>query len=58
MTHSTAWEDGGIVSVLCDGRATDMLLDEQQPERQPRACPLCKKMLRLVWNVRIEEVEP
>jgi hypothetical protein len=50
--HTTMWEDGQTVAVKCDGVDVDFILSCDEP----RTCPRCYMTIRLVWNVRIEEV--
>ena len=55
--HTLGWQVGGLASVeTCHGEsigARDLILNT---DRDARQCPKCKKWLRLVWDVRVEEV--
>jgi len=56
MTHTTTWEDDGVVGVKCDGNIVrDFTLDSDATK--PRKCPRCGKNLRVIWDVRIEETD-
>lgn len=52
--HTSVWEDGGFVGLACDGINTGEMLDSQECDVQ--RCPRCGTQVRVVWDVRIEEV--
>jgi hypothetical protein len=64
-THATTWEDDGMVGYICSrapqpyygpDMSTGYLSRNSNPDGSD--CPVCGQRLRLVWDVRIEEVEP
>lgn len=63
MDHGTLWEDGGIALLAncgeVDLRKHEVLITAESYGGRPGeyVCPNCGKKLRLVWDVRIEEVE-
>jgi hypothetical protein len=52
--HGLGWQDAQMAQVVRCGKTAipDMTLDA---DSDPRRCPVCGKLLRLVWDVRIEE---
>jgi C4-type Zn-finger protein len=61
-THTTTWEDDGMAAYICSrdakasyGSETSTLSTEDDCGNGQ--CPVCGQRLRLVWDVRIEEVE-
>lgn len=51
--HRTDWEDGSMAGVRCDGTYVGTITSY---EDEPWICDKCGASLRLVWDVRIEEV--
>lgn len=51
MTHSLAWADGGVAGVKCAGKDAGTLMSDSPPE----PCVECGALLRLHWDVRVEE---
>ena len=63
MTHTTLYEDdGGVGLLMCGDKYYDWgkgpTLDTKGKDAQPETtCPICKKRIRLIWDVRVEVVE-
>lgn len=53
-THRTAWEDGRMAGVQCDGRDAGTISADEDGD-EPFVCDYCGAVLRLVWDVRLEE---
>lgn len=59
-THRIRWADGGIVGYTCSQAASrddDGILSSERDDGEG-TCPYCGQRLRLVWDVRIDDVEP
>jgi predicted RNA-binding Zn-ribbon protein involved in translation (DUF1610 family) len=54
--HTTTWEDAQMAGVSCDG--VDIGTIGTEREGEAFVCPRCGTTLRLVWDVRLEEVPP
>lgn len=52
--HRTTWEDGMLAGIECDGEDGGTI--SAHPDEDPQACGNCGAQLRLVWDVRLEEV--
>jgi hypothetical protein len=52
MGHSLGWQDDYIAKLVCDDGKTDQILSSGD---EPVQCEACRKMVRLVWNVYVEE---
>ena len=50
--HSTHWEDDGMAGVYCDGKDADVIAVDSTNWH----CCICGKHLRLIWDVRLEEI--
>jgi len=56
MKHTTGWEDAQMAEVYCDGHWTGAVIHADEGE--PFVCDRCGTVLRLVWDVRLEERSP
>lgn len=61
-THTTTWEDDGLAAYICSrdkdasyGDGSGTLSTEE--DHGYGVCPECGQRLRLVWDVRIEDME-
>lgn len=52
--HRTTWEDERMAGVECDGKYVGMITTD--PDDNPWTCEQCGAQLRLIWNVRLEEL--
>lgn len=52
--HGIRWADGGMVGLSCDGYDAGYL----SAGEDPTPCLECGKMVKLVWDVRVEVVTP
>lgn len=54
--HATTWEDGQSAGLSCEGVEVDQVIsiDHDQPE----TCARCSAKVRLIWEVRVDEVFP
>lgn len=61
MTHRLGWEDDGMALLTHCGTARiedgPVLHASHYPD-DARECPVCHKMLRLNWQVTVEEAAP
>ena len=53
MKHCTYWEDAQMAGVTCEGEIVGSITAY---EDEPWVCGRCGASLRLVWDVRLEEV--
>lgn len=51
LKHWLTWEDGGMAGFDCGKKEGGVLT-----AHEARQCPVCGKYLRLIWDVRIEEL--
>lgn len=52
--HNTTYEDEQMTGVTCDGVFVGQITAH---ENEPWVCDRCGAVLRLIWDVRLEEVE-
>lgn len=55
--HTTGWEDARMAEVFCDGERVGTIdAEHDEYNDEPWVCDRCGAVLRLIWDVRIEEV--